>query len=441
MATFDLARQNLLMAATSFDLAIMTADTTLESAIDDVGIFLEEAQFKVLNEGGTDEDMAYYKEQASEGFIATAKEVILKIIESIKEFFSELKEKAIKLFAAKDIDSNIEKVEKKIKFNPFLKNKKVKINDSEAKVNAIREHKSNLGKMLAKISGGEKVTSEEVDKENERFNKAWIAASAATVTVAFAAILETIRRERAKLSDKIAKCEDELMERVKKAKEKVEKCTDPEQAASFTKLCSSIAKAAKKEGDTILNGLLDKWKSLKNAVSRSRDSDEDVFDESVNPFEDDILDDDDIGEGDIDDFVSAFAAASGVGEENEYPVDDVDADDADVDVPVYAGEIDESNENDINKLVDDTVKDATKDKAFKIDETTTTDENAEDDVSLEAVAAEMNDLFAGLAEFYSESKGDCCTECGKSIAEGSNCYATEGGQLVCEECWNSKNNA
>lgn len=442
MATFDIVRQNALLAGTSFDLAVLTAEASLDRAMDDIAIFLEEAEFKVMNEGGTEEDMEYYREQSSEGFIATAKEVILKIIDAIKTFFSELKEKAIKLFASKDIDMNIEKVEKKISMNPFLKNKKVKIDDHDAKLDAIKDHKNNLGKLLARMGAGENVSVDEVDKENERFNKAWIAAGAATITLTFVAILEAVRKGRAQLADKIGKVEDDINERMKSAKEKVEKMANPETASAFSRTCSSVAKAAKKEGECTLNKLLDMWKAVKSAVSRSRDSDEDVFDESTEStfedvdFDDDIVDD--IGDEDIDEFVSAFTAASGVGEEDEYPVDDIDEDDADIDVPVYAGEIEEGSEDDVNidketdpnKLAKEALKE---DKEFK------EGVGEDEDISLESVSDEMDELFADLKDLYAESSStDCCTECGEAIAEGAECYATEGGNLICEACWKSK---
>lgn len=511
---FEVAEQNTVLAATSLGIALMEADAALENAIEETNLFIEEAQFKVMTENGTDDDMNYYREAASNGFIATAKEVVIKIVDALKTFFSELKEKVIKLFAAKDIDANLEKVEKKIKMNPILKNKKIKINDGDAQKEAIKEHKENLSKLLAKCTSGENVTTDDVEKEEERFNKAWIAAAGATVTLAFGAVIAAVKKARADLGKAIGDAEDDIMDRIKSAQKKVNKIADPEKAATLTKLCQSAAKAAKKEGETILGTMLDMWKAVKNAVSRSRDADDDVFDESTNPYEGLDLDDD-VDEGNIDDFIAALNDLS----EEEYPVDDVPPEEADVEVPVYAGEVDiddslsesskgisgniasrgsgnltnykfyrdgkpvsDEEQNKKNAAMSTAIRnlaksgDASRIKMSDLDKESSDDVPADDmddidevdpkqkkeyekefadasknesaddthvdssseDETLESVSAELDDLFSGLHEFYSESSTvaeQTCCECGEPIAEGTECHVTESGGVICEACW------
>ncbi len=455
---FETAQQNAVLASASCGIALMEAGAMLENAIEETNLFIEEAQFKVTTEGGTDEDLRYFREEAKAGFIASAKDILLKIVDTIKTFFSELKEKVIKLFAAKDIDANLEKVEKKIKMNPILKNKKIKINDGEKKCDAIKEHKTNLSKLLAKCNSGEDVSVDDVEEEEEKFNKAWIAAAGATVVLTFGAVIAAVKKARDDLGKAIGDAEDDIMSRIKSAQKKVDKVADPEKAATLTKLCQSAAKAARKEGDTILSNMLDMWKAVKNAVSRSRDADDDVFDESVNPYEGLDLDEDlgdDIPEGDIDDFINALDELS---DDDEYPVDDVPPDDADEQVPVYAGDVDldETNESSDDAPVDD-MKDIDEvdpqqkkeiEKEMKMDtakESADSDETHSDssseDETLESVNAELDDLFSGLKEFYSEgavAEQTCC-ECGEPIVEGTECHVTESGGIICEACWKKEN--
>lgn len=446
---FEVAEQNAVLAATSLGIALMEAEAALENAIEETNLFIEEANFKVMTEGGTEDDLRYYREEASNGFIATAKEVILKIIDAIKTFFSELKEKVIKLFAAKDIDANLDKVEKKIKMNPILKNKKIKINDGDKKKEAIKEHKENLAKLLAKCTGGESVSVEDVEEEEERFNKAWIAAAGATVTLAFGAVIAAVKKARDDLGKTIGAAEDDIMARIKAAQKKVDKIADPEKAATLTKLCQSAAKAAKKEGETILNAMLDMWKAVKNAVSRSRDADDDVFDESTNPYEGlDEFDDEDTDDGDVDAFIDALNDLS----EEEYPVDDVPPEEADEEVPVYAGEVelDEASDDDMGDIKESDIDPEQKkaiEKDMKPDDTakesaedTHVDSSSEEE-TLESVNAEIDELFAGLQEFYSEgavAEQTCC-ECGEPIVEGTECHVSESGGVICEACWKKDN--
>ena len=443
--TFEIAEQNTVLASTSLGIALMEADAALENAIEEVNLFIEEAQFKIMTENGTEDDMNYYREEASNGFLATTKEVVLKIVDALKTFFSELKEKVIKLFAAKDIDANLEKVEKKIKMNPILKNKKIKINDGEKKKDAIKEHKTNLSKLLAKCNSGDNVTVEDVEEEEERFNKAWIVAAGATVTLAFGAVIAAVKKARSDLGKAIGDAEDDIMDRIKAAQKKVDKIADPEKAATLTKLCQTAAKAARKEGETLVNSMLDMWKAVKNAVSRSRDADDDVFDESTNPYEGLDLDDG-IDEEDIDGFIEALNDLS----EEEYPVDDVPPEDTDVEVPIYAGEVNANEASD--DVPEDDMKDVdevdpkTKKDLEKQFSSNTKNESADDthsdssseDETLESVSAELDDLFAGLHEFYSESSVETeqtCCECGEPIVEGTDCHVTESGGVICEACW------
>lgn len=338
---FETALKELNIASKRSDIALMEAENLLSSSIDDLELFRKKAKQKVMMENGTAEDLAYLESGASEGFIVRAKEVIKKAIEAVKEFFKTLRKKIIALFAEKDIDANLEKVETKIKRNPFLKNKKIKTVDADKIENCTSEHVRNTKKILAKAKSGGSINADDIEEEEKSFDKKWKIAAGATVTVGAGALIAMIRSRRKRINEEVSSTEDELMEKLGDHKKRVEKLTDPEVAANFTRAISATVKATKLHAESFLNSLLRMWLDLKNAITHSKEADADVYDESA-------LDElDECGEGleacagldcdDEEEFVDAFNDAS-EDEGDSVTPDDVE-DDMGVDDGLPDGEI------------------------------------------------------------------------------------------------------
>ena len=249
-----------------FDLAMTKASATAESAYNDMNLFMSQAELKVMTESGTIDDLWYYREEATEGFVGKAREVILAIIEALKDFFSELKTKIVKLFAGGDVTKTLDEVEKKTRLNPFLKNKKVKIPDFNKQDEAMKDYDRRLGKLLATSKAGSKVSTDDVDDEEDRFNKAWAAALAAVTTISVIALVGLTRKLQKNIESDVDSNQKETIGRMKNAEEKVKDMVDPDKVAVLTKITQKTAQNARRESSWRVNTLVKCIAVLKKAV-------------------------------------------------------------------------------------------------------------------------------------------------------------------------------
>ena len=249
-----------------FDLAMTKASAVAESAFNDMNLFMSQAELKVMNESGTIDDLWYYREEATEGFIGKAREVILAIIEALKDFFSELKTKIVKLFAGGDVTKTLDEVEKKARLNPFLKNKKVKIPDFNKQDEAMKDYDRRLGKLLATSKAGSKVSPDDVEEEEDKFNKAWAAALAAVTTITVIALVALTRKLQKNIESDVDSNQKETIGRMKNAEDKVKDMVDPDKVAVLTKITQKTAQNARRESSWRVNTLVKCIAVLKKAV-------------------------------------------------------------------------------------------------------------------------------------------------------------------------------
>lgn len=254
------------VANAKFDLAMTKASAVLESAFNDMNLFMGEAELKVMNESGTDDDLRYYREEATEGFIGKAREVILAIIEALKDFFSELKTKIVKLFTNNDVTKTLDEVDKKARLNPFLKNKKVKIPDFNKQDDAMKDYDRRLGKLLARSKAGDKVNVDDVEDEEEKFNKAWAVAIAAVTTITVVALVALTRKLQKSIDGDVDSVQKETIGRMKNAEDKIKDMVDPDKVAVLTKITQKTAQNAKRESSWRVNALVKCISALKKAV-------------------------------------------------------------------------------------------------------------------------------------------------------------------------------
>ena len=249
-----------------FDLAMTKASAVAESSFNDMNLFMSQAELKVMTESGTIDDLWYYREEATEGFVGKAREVILAIIEALKDFFSELKTKIVKLFAGGDVTKTLEEVEKKARLNPFLKNKKVKIPDFNKQDEAMKDYDRRLGKLLASSKAGSKVSPDDVEEEEDKFNKAWAAALAAVTTITVIALVGLTRKLQKNIESDVDSNQRETIGRMKNAEDKVKDMVDPDKVAVLTKITQKTAQNARRESSWRVNTLVKCIAVLKKAV-------------------------------------------------------------------------------------------------------------------------------------------------------------------------------
>ena len=132
----------------------MKIDAYIESVMSDLDINMQRSELKVLTESGTDDDLNYLYEAAEEGAIVKIKKVVVAVVEAFKKFISDLKDRVVRIIVTKTTRETLSKVEKKVKLNPFIAKKKVKITDKKKALAVINKYKSACDKDIAKVKAG-----------------------------------------------------------------------------------------------------------------------------------------------------------------------------------------------------------------------------------------------------------------------------------------------
>ena len=245
-------------------------DAFCESMISQYEINCKKAELKIMQESGTQSDLDYLCEAAEGGAVESIKNAIDKIIEAFKKFVNEVKLKILSVIASKETDKNIENIEKKVRFNPFLSKKKVKVEDTKKQLAVVAWAQGEYQKLISKIKSGKEVTPDEATQVHEEFTKRIkIAAGiAAAVTVTVGA---------ATTSDLIAKAKDAGGEMHIKSQETLKR----------------ISSGLSNTGKAGVEALVNQWRStltvIRSAVSKVKGGAKDtVTEESVNDEKDEI---------------------------------------------------------------------------------------------------------------------------------------------------------
>ena len=262
----ELMLQYLNESSSQFDLVMMKVQAVTEAAERQLAINYNEAELKVMQESGTDDDLAYLHEEADKSFSETIKKTIDKIIAAFTEFFHKIQEKIISLVRKKETVDTVDKIEKKIKMFPLLGKKKVTIENTDAQVKVCDEHLSKLAKLKAKASSGQTVTAEDVSEVHESFiekhGKAIGVTAAVTVTAAAAF---AIMKKRMSSIDKEAAQDYQVS---KKDLEDLKKL-DGTVASSIAR---EIATISKQKMSDLVNGVANIGPQLKKAFGAAKDA-------------------------------------------------------------------------------------------------------------------------------------------------------------------------
>lgn len=156
---------------------IATESVSCSTILNKIGIFLEasyreyqincqEAELKVLQESGSDEDLSFLCEAATEGFVNRAKKSIQKAVDSLMNFIKRVVEKIKNSFDNERVHAALEKVKGVVSKNPKLKNKKVKMHDVKKEQNCIQKAMDKLNSLFVKIKSGH-YTKKDIDAIDE----------------------------------------------------------------------------------------------------------------------------------------------------------------------------------------------------------------------------------------------------------------------------------
>ena len=277
----------MLEANKRFDITNSKLDAYVEHVIGQYEINCKKAELKVLNESGTFEDLVYFENEAASSAIDSVKKAIEKIVETFVNIVNEIKLKILSLIAKKETKETINEMEKKIKFNPFLSNKQVQVEDTKKQLNCVAWANAELQKLISKIKSGKNVVVDEVESIGSEFKKRMesakgISAAVKTKLSNAASMLKKAGEGMADSIEKFSKITKELINDAKSAAGElhVEACA----------ALKSIASKASEVGRAAVNSIVEFWRStlavIRSAVSKAKP--EDTKNESTEM--DDILD-------------------------------------------------------------------------------------------------------------------------------------------------------
>lgn len=373
-----------------------------EAAYRELAINYGEAELKVMNENGTSDDLQLYYEAANDGYLETIKKCLKKIKDAIVKFFSAIKTKIVSFISREENNDAIEKIEKKVKLVPFLKRKKVLLENYNEEAKLANETLSKLNKLKAKATAGQEVTPEEVDEVKQSFlekhGKLIGVGAAVTVTVVGAlGIVKTMQKESTKVTDKFEEistkaCEDceEMIPKVKNpavatkladAVATVTKTTQESYVRTWKSGITTIGQAVKTQGKTTITG---------KDVAK-------ILDESA----DDISK---MSEKDIQNVMNSAATASQTANANK------------------SSEVSEDGENPMSDEPIDTAVDAPEDTSDVWDDvmaTVDTDDTDGIDLGDDSVVVDDED------DVDVECGSNCGTECGATESSDEDDFETE----------------
>lgn len=299
------AFENFYNISNEYDIRDKKVGAYLEAAQREFAINVKQAEIKVIEESGTDSDLQFLTEAAEEGLVTKLKNGISAIIKAFTEFISDLKDKVVRIIVKKESRDQLRKIEKKVKLNPLLAKKKVKISDKKAEMKLIKKYENECDKIIAKIlAKGGNVQVNVIGGLQDSFDGSYrkvIAASAASMTITLGALVALINKQIDELPTALNGVGKDTSAALQKL---LNSAIDDEAAASCKAAYSAVARfrssLGKKEANLEVQSLMENVKEAKRAlkidkskpvvgesVEDSYDYDYDEYDESVESYTDD----------------------------------------------------------------------------------------------------------------------------------------------------------
>lgn len=241
---FEMMDGCLTEASGIFDINLKKVNVVTEAARREYEINCMEAELKIMNENGTDDDLAFYYKEAENGLIDTVIKGIAKIKDAIVKFFSEIKSKIMVYITKAESTEALTKVSKKVKIFPLIGRKKMLMEDYNEETKIANEHIAKLSKLKAKANGNQEVSVEDVEEVKKSFlekhGKKIGVAGAVTVTVI--AALKFVETMTKKASGTCNSLEKESKKWCDDAKKIAENVNNPAVATAFARTATTIYK-------------------------------------------------------------------------------------------------------------------------------------------------------------------------------------------------------
>lgn len=283
----------------SFNKVVTKAVDSMNESADDVVVIdmvtescdeFYEAGYSLSDENF--DQLMVMKEEAETGILASIAKAIDKIIETFKKFYQEMKIKVLSKVVKEDFKQQVDKVEKKVKLNPFFARKKVKIDNTEKQSGVIAWFQGELQKLMSKIKGGKDVTADELDDLDDEYKKRFNAVSTASAMVetTVSNAIASAKRAVAKIGDSLDSAYKFTNAQLKNAKDAAAGAAS-EIAGRLRRLASMASAAGKDMINVIVNAVLSVLSAIRQAAAKvtGKVKDEEEVNESVEVTSDEDL--------------------------------------------------------------------------------------------------------------------------------------------------------
>lgn len=248
----------------AYDINTMRINAVVEAANRQREINFHEAELKVMQESGTDDELAMLIEAAESDFVENIQKALDALRQAVIKFFSECRQKLVDLMSKRDDANKLDQLEKRMKLIPLIGKKKVMVEDYDAEVALAKKHLKDLAGLTAKLRGKQEVDASAVAAVKKAYDDAhgdMIGASNAK-TVSINDAVKMAKKMIASGNAELKEREDTALRACDDAKKDAEKA-NANVANQIANVICHICKTAQNDYHRCVNGIM---ASIKKAI-------------------------------------------------------------------------------------------------------------------------------------------------------------------------------
>lgn len=248
----------------AYDINTMRINAVVEAANRQREINFHEAELKVMQESGTDDELAMLIEAAESDFVENIQKALDALRQAVIKFFSECRQKLVDLMSKRDDANKLDQLEKRMKLIPLIGKKKVMVEDYDAEIALAKKHLKDLAGLTAKLRGKQEVDASAVASVKKSYDDAHgdlIGASNAK-TVSINEAVKMAKKMIASGNAELKEREETALKACDDAKKDAEKA-NANVANQIANVICHICKTAQNDYHRCVNGIMS---SIKKAI-------------------------------------------------------------------------------------------------------------------------------------------------------------------------------
>ena len=248
----------------AYDINTMRINAVVEAANRQREINFHEAELKVMQESGTDDELAMLIEAAESDFVENIQKALDALRQAVIKFFSECRQKLVDLMSKRDDANKLDQLEKRMKLIPLIGKKKVMVEDYDAEVSLAKKNLKDLAGLTAKLRGKQEVDASAVAAVKKSYDDDHgdlIGASNAK-TVSINEAVKMAKKMIASGNAELKEREDTALKACEDAKKDAEKA-NANVANQIANVICHICKTAQNDYHRCVNGIMS---SIKKAI-------------------------------------------------------------------------------------------------------------------------------------------------------------------------------